>query len=164
RFMKVATPIRSRRNRRTFVAALLSYLMLAGQVAPLALAAARSNSAAPPSKAEATVPVPGVESPRAAAAPAPLLPPAPNIVATKTAAITTDADADGKADPGVDTITYTVNVTNNGAADATAVQFNDTVDTHTTLVSGSAIVAAGDSYNTIADVQTSVPTHQRLLP
>ncbi|HEX3558934.1 MAG TPA: Ig-like domain-containing protein, partial [Pyrinomonadaceae bacterium] len=159
--MKAVTPFRRRRNFRTFAAAFLSYLMLVGQVAPLALAAARPNSAAPP-KVEAKVAAGGGETQRAAAAPAPVAFTAPNITATMTSAVTTDADADGKADPG-DTITYTVNVTNNGTADATNVQFNDTVDVHTTPVSGSALVAASDSYTTIGDVKITVPANQGLL-
>ncbi|MDQ3743497.1 MAG: cadherin-like domain-containing protein, partial [Acidobacteriota bacterium] len=165
--MKVVTPIRSRRNLRTFVAALLSYLMLAGQVAPLALAAARPNSAAPPTvtakstataKSEAPAP-PSGEAPAAQPAPAPLAAPAlvlnaPNVTATLDDGV---ALASSVAPGG--TINYTANISNaTGTADATTVQFSDTVDTHT-AITGNVLagpLAIAHSYNTAGNTQVKV--------
>src|SRR5215217_633214 len=58
----------------------------------------------------------------------------PTVTATKTDALFTDVDVDGKADPG-DTIKYTVNIGATGE-DATGVQFSDTVDPNTAFVGG----------------------------
>src|ERR1043165_2166006 len=174
RFMKVVTPIRSRRNLRTFVAALLSYLMLAGQVAPLALAAARPNSAAPPTvtakstattKSKAPAP-PSGEAPAAQPAPAPLAAPplvvnAPNVTATLDDGV---ALASSVAPGG--TINYTANISNaTGTADATTVQFNDTVDTHTT-VTGNVLagpLAIPHSYNAAGNTQLTKDAANGLL-
>ncbi|HYY95921.1 MAG TPA: Ig-like domain-containing protein, partial [Pyrinomonadaceae bacterium] len=171
--MKVVSPIRSRRNLRTFVAALLSYLMLAGQVAPLALAAARPNSAAPPTiakstataKSEAPAP-PSGEAPAAQPAPAPLAAPAlvtnaPNVTATLDDGV---ALASTVAPGG--TINYTANISNaTGTADATTVQFNDTVDTHTT-VTGNVLagpLAIAHSYNAAGNTQVTKDAANGLL-
>jgi hypothetical protein len=138
-----------RRNVRAFVAAFISYLMLAGQVAPLALAA-RGSSPRPAPKSETTATQP--ESLRAA--PAPLVFAAPIITATKVDSFP-DPNANGKAEPG-DTITYTVTISNTGSADATAVQFSDSVDTNTTLVAGSVQtqpIATDDAYNVLGNVR-----------
>ncbi len=67
---------------------------------------------------------------------------APQISATKTAALTGDADGDTLTDPG-DALTYTVTITNNGGADATSVTFTDTPDSNTTLVAGMVTTSAG---------------------
>src|SRR3954468_13113805 len=74
RFMKHFTQTPGRRNTRVFIATLLSYLMLVGQVTPLALASNNSvRLVAPAAKAEA--PAPGeVQETRAAPKPAPLSP------------------------------------------------------------------------------------------
>jgi len=60
---------------------------------------------------------------------------APVVSATKTDALITDVDIDGKADPG-DTLKYTVAIGASGM-DATGVTFTDTVDPNTTFVGGS---------------------------
>src|SRR5207253_2692929 len=68
--------------------------------------------------------------------PGPRLAPAPppTVTATKTDALFSDLDNDGKADPG-DTLRYTVTITANGA-DATGMQFTDNLDPSTTFVAG----------------------------
>ncbi|HEX8560091.1 MAG TPA: Ig-like domain-containing protein [Pyrinomonadaceae bacterium] len=131
--MNHRTLIPCRRNLRAYAAALVTYVMLAGQMAPLALAAA--PRAARPSRAGAP---PAAETAAARPAPAALAfaAPTPIIVATKTDAWDDTATPDGKAEPG-QTITYTVTVTNTGDAPATGVTFNDSVDPNTTLVPGS---------------------------
>ena len=58
---------------------------------------------------------------------------APIVSATKTAALTGDADGDTLADPG-DALTYTIHITNSGSAGATFVTLTDTPDSNTTLV------------------------------
>src|SRR5215208_5451638 len=58
----------------------------------------------------------------------------PVVTATKTDALFTGNDVDGKADPG-DTIKYTVNIGATGE-NATGVQFSDTVDPNTAFVGG----------------------------
>ncbi len=67
---------------------------------------------------------------------------APDLSATKTDALSGDANGNGLADAG-DTITYTVTLTNNGGADATNVNFTDTPDANTTLVVGSVNTTVG---------------------
>ncbi len=67
---------------------------------------------------------------------------APDISATKSDALTGDANGNGLADAG-DVITYTVVLTNNGGGDATNVQFTDTPDANTVLVVGSVTTTAG---------------------
>ena len=150
--MNHLTEVLCRRNLRAYISAFITYLMLAGQAAPIALAA-RPRAAAPP-RTEARVPA----APAARPAPAPLFA-APNITATKVDSWDDSATPDGKAEPG-QTITYTVTITNTGDADATGVTFNDSVDTNTTLVPGSTTtqpVAAPDSYNVIGNVRIQIP-------
>lgn len=67
---------------------------------------------------------------------------APILSATKTAALTGDADGDLLTDPG-DALTYTVTITNNGGGDATSVTFTDTPDSNTTLVAGMVTTSTG---------------------
>jgi hypothetical protein len=127
--------------------------MLAGQVAPLALAAARTS---PPARsaAPASAPPSSARPSKAAPRPAPFFA-APNITATKVDSWDDSATPDGKAEPG-QVITYTVTITNTGDADATGVTFSDTVDPNTTLVPGSVQtqpVAVADSYNVIGNVR-----------
>ncbi|HEU0251471.1 MAG TPA: DUF11 domain-containing protein, partial [Pyrinomonadaceae bacterium] len=77
----------------------------------------------------------------------PASPLAPIVTATKTDALQTDVDMDGKADPG-DTLRYTVVIGATGE-DATGVQFSDTVDPNTAFVPGSiqtTPLARNDSY------------------
>src|ERR1700753_1765808 len=134
-----------RRNVRAFISAIISYLMLAGQVAPVAFAA----GAAPPRpapRAEAAAPS------TSNFAPAPVtLAVGPIITATK---VDTYANSPNPALPG-DTITYTVTIQNTGTGDATGVQFNDAIDPNTTLVGGSTTaqpITGPDTYNVIGNV------------
>ncbi|MBA3805827.1 MAG: hypothetical protein H0X14_08980, partial [Acidobacteria bacterium] len=81
--MNYLTPVSRRRNTRAFIAAFIAYVMLAGQVAPLALAA-RGPAPLPTSKSEAATPVPSTDAlVSAAPVPQPLVF-APVITATKT--------------------------------------------------------------------------------
>jgi hypothetical protein len=147
--MNHRTSTTSRRNLKAYCAAFISYVLLAGQLAPLAMAAPRAPHAAPPS-APASAP-----RLNAAPQPAPRLFAAPNITATKVDAWDDSATPDGKAEPG-QTVTYTVTITNTGDADATGVTFNDSVDTNTTLVPGSVNtqpIAIADTYNVIGNVR-----------
>ncbi|HEX8353034.1 MAG TPA: cadherin-like domain-containing protein, partial [Pyrinomonadaceae bacterium] len=155
--MNHRTSILRRRDLRAYVAAFISYIMLAGQVAPLALAAAPRHVPAP-----AAAPA---SSSKAAAAPAALAFAAPNIVATKQDSWDDTGTPDGKAEPG-QVVTYTVTVSNTGDADATNVQFNDSVDANTTLVPGSVDVQAvttNDAYNVIGNVRIQPNAAQGLL-
>ena len=72
---------------------------------------------------------------------------APIVTASKTDALLTDVDTDGKADPG-DTLKYTVVIGASGE-NATGVNFTDTVDPNTTFVGGSLAaspVAVNDTF------------------
>jgi hypothetical protein len=132
--------------------------MLAGQVAPLALAASPAPRPAPKA---AHAPAPRL---RAAARPAPLFA-GPVITATKVDSWDDSATPDGKAEPG-QTVTYTVTITNTGDADATGVTFTDSVDTNTTLVPGSVNtqpIAIADAYNVIGNVRIQPNAAQGLL-
>ena len=74
------------------------------------------------------------------------------------AAISVDADADGKADPG-DTIKYTATFDNTtGSLDGTSITFTDTFDTHTTLTGSvnSTPVAFDQSVNTNEDTAAPI--------
>ncbi|MBV8857340.1 MAG: tandem-95 repeat protein, partial [Acidobacteria bacterium] len=146
----------SRRNVRVFIATLLSYLMLVGQVAPLALASNNSGlRAAPAAKAEGTA-AGEVQGLNAAPEPAPLAPPATTVTATKTDSFPNHGD--GKAAPG-DEITYAVNVSATGG-DATNVQFTDSVGANTTFVPGSVTMsplARNDAYTATAGTPLTVP-------
>src|SRR2546423_6298599 len=157
-----------RSNLRAFVAALITYVMLAGQVAPLALAASPSRAVPLP---ESAPPTSVSFSQRAVPAP---LPPGgggtqvvgtPTITATKTDAWDDTATPDGKAEPG-QTITYTVTISNTGTADATGVQFNDSVDPNTSLVGGSVNtqpIASDDTYTAVGNVRIQPNAAQGLL-
>src|SRR2546421_3768176 len=137
--MNHLTQVPRRSNLRAFVAALITYVSLGGQMAPLAWAASPSRAARAVPQSESAPPTSVSFSQRAVPAP---LPPGgggtqvvgtPTITATKTDAWDDTATPDGKAEPG-QTITYTVTISNTGTADATGVQFNDSVDPNTSLV------------------------------
>src|ERR1700749_3424642 len=148
------TEILCRRNLRAYISAFITYLMIAGQAAPLALAASPPASAPPRTEAR----VPATPAPAARTAPAPFFA-APNITATKVDSWDDSATPDGKVEPG-QTVTFTVTITNTGDADATGVTFNDSVDTNTTLVPGSITtqpIAVADSYNVIGNVRIQIP-------
>jgi hypothetical protein len=142
-----------RRNLRAYAAAFISYVILAGQFAPLALAAAPKRAAAPPAPASA----PATAAPLSAAPmPAPMPFFAPAITATKVDSFP-DPNANGKAEPG-DTITYTVTINNTGPDPATGVTFTDSVDTNTSLVAGSVQtqpVAQADTFTAFGNVRIS---------
>jgi VCBS repeat-containing protein len=133
--MKHFTPNPGRRNVRVFLATLLSYLMLVGQVAPLALASNGSATSAAPARLSREAEGPGAgeaEGHNSSLAPAPLAPVVgPAISATKVDTFS-DPDGDGKAEPGQD-INYEVTVSNTGSGDATGVVFDDNIDPNTTL-------------------------------
>ncbi|HET8799233.1 MAG TPA: DUF11 domain-containing protein, partial [Thermoanaerobaculia bacterium] len=81
----------------------------------------------------------------------------PIVAATKVAALFTDADADGIAEPG-DVLRYTITITNSGNGDATGLVFNDTPDPNSTLIAGSVTTTAGSvtTGNTAGDTTVSV--------
>ncbi|HEX7176858.1 MAG TPA: Ig-like domain-containing protein, partial [Pyrinomonadaceae bacterium] len=152
--MNKSFPTPRRRSLKAFTAGLISYLLLVGPLAPLALAA---RPHAPRAGVASPAPESGRRAAPLAAAPAPLAF-APNIVATKVDSFN-DLGADGKADPG-QTITYTVTITNNGPDPATGVTFTDMVDANTSLVPGSVQtqpVAVADAFNVIGNVRIQVP-------
>jgi len=87
---------------------------------------------------------------------------APNLSATKAAALDTSAGGDlngnGIVNPG-DRLTYTVTIQNNGDQPATGVNFSDTIDANTTYQAGSMIaspVAVNDVYSSIGNVGINV--------
>ena len=143
-----------RRNARTLIASLLSYVLLASQLTPLALAANGPSFRNAPAKAtDIAREKAGRRSVAAEAvslAPLPLA--APNIVATK---VDSYPSAPGPANPG-EVITYDVTISNTGTADATGVVFNDTIDPNTTLVPGSVNtqpITTDDTYNVLGNVR-----------
>jgi len=161
----------NRRNRRAFIASLLSYILLAGQMTPLVLASNNSATRVAVPHATDAAKENTVEAPKTGAAPVPVrlssasVLVAPNITATKTDSFA-DADADGKAEPG-ETITYTVTISNTGpgATDATNVTLTDTIDPNTSFT-GTAVgspVAFDESYNVIGNVFIHPNAAQGLL-
>ncbi|HWS55460.1 MAG TPA: Ig-like domain-containing protein [Pyrinomonadaceae bacterium] len=155
--MKHFTPSRRSRNARTFIASLLSYLLLVGQVAPVTLAAGGRGA---PTPARAGDAVAGKAQELKAAAAAPVAPAVlPGITATKVDTFD-NTDGDGKAEPGQD-INYAVTVANNlpGATDATGVQFTDDIDANAALDAGSVTMsplALNDTYSATKDTQLVV--------
>jgi hypothetical protein len=122
--------------------------MLAGQFAPLALAAAPRRTAPPAAAPTAPAPL------SAAPMPAPLPFFVPGITATKVDSFP-DPNLNGKAEPG-DTVTYTVTITNSGPDPATGVTFTDSVDTHTSLGSvQTQPVAQADTFTAFGNVRIS---------
>jgi Ca2+-binding RTX toxin-like protein len=84
-------------------------------------------------------------------------PAAATVTASKTDALFTDVDLDGKADPG-DTLKYTVVIGASGM-DATGVMFSDTVDPNTNFVPGTVMttpLARNDSYTASGNIRITV--------
>src|SRR6185295_18533684 len=110
---------------------------------PQPSAPSSSSSKPEPVKTSTSAPAASVDSHRPLGPNAALL--APTITATKTDSFT-DADNDGKAEPG-QTVKYTVNIGASGE-DATGVNFTDTVDPNTTFAGGLAAsaVAVNDTF------------------
>lgn len=143
-----------RRHLRGYIAAVISYVLLFGQLVPLTVAAAPKRPA--PSAVPTSAPAPA-EPLRAAplAAPAPVF--APSITATKVDAFDDTVIPNGKAEPG-QVITYTVTITNSGPDPATGVTFTDSVDSNTTLVAGSVKaqpIASPDTATAFGNVRIS---------
>ncbi len=153
--MRHSTSNSNRRNARTFIASILSYVLLASQLTPLALAANNSLFRGAPTKVSDIARGEKVGRRSAAAEPVSLAPlpiTAPNIVATK---VDSYPSAPNPANPG-EVITYDVTISNTGTADATGVQFNDTIDPNTTLVPGSVNtqpITTDDTYNVLGNVR-----------
>jgi len=141
------------RNARTLIASLLSYVLLASQLTPMALATNGPSFRSDPSKVSDIARGEKVGRRSMAAEPVSLAPlAAPNIVATK---VDSYAGAPNPANPG-DVITYDVTISNTGTADATAVVFNDTIDPNTTLVPGSVNtqpITTDDAYDVLGNVR-----------
>lgn len=158
--MNYLTQALGRRNVRAITSAIISYIMLAGQAAPLALAAA-----APPRTTRPVAAVPASPAPAGAAAPSNAAAPRPaplvfaaGLSATKQDSWDDSATPDGKAEPG-QVVTYNVTITNTGDADATNVQFSDSVDVNTTLDAASVQtqpIAVPDSYPVLGNVRIQV--------
>ena len=168
--MKFITSTPERRSMKTFVASLLTYLMLTSQLAPLALGF-NGSSNRNLAKSSVTVDSPSRPTDVATSAkrnndfapmPKPLvvssLAVAPIISATKTDSFA-DGDGDLKAEPG-EIITYSITLTNTGPDPALNLTLNDTVDPNTTIVGGSVHstpIASNDAYNVLGNVQIQVP-------
>src|SRR6266446_3756604 len=138
---------------KTFIACLLSFMLLITPITALAATAGNSptvregfsSSATKAKTAESElflnqpVEMPALPTAQPEPAPEPMAPPVPivgSVTATMSAALTVTANnGDGKADPG-DTINYTVQLGNTSGSDGTGITFSDTIDTHTTLVGG----------------------------
>ena len=151
---------------RTFVASLLTYVLLTSQMAPMAFALNAASAGAPPT-AEAKGPELASEKSEGASvsfAPVPVplriatAAVAPIISATKTDSFA-DSDGDGKAEPG-EIITYSITIQNTGPDPALNLTLNDTVDPNTNIVGGSAHstpIAVGDAFNVLGNVRIQVP-------
>ncbi len=164
----------NRRHTRTFVATLLSYMLLTTQLTPLALAANSSASRNVPAKTS-DIGRKKSEGPRSSPAsnafapvPVPLRVTAaglaPIITATKVDSFP-DPDGDGRVSPG-QTVTYSVTINNTGPDPAFNVTLNDTVDPNTTIVGGSAVstpIAFDDAFNVVGNVRIQPNAAQGLL-
>src|SRR5687768_2133699 len=169
--MKYETSIPHHRNTKTFVASLLTYVMLTGQLAPLALGfngsanrnlAAKSSVTIDSSSLATDGSTRGKRNNDFAPVPKPLtVSPAvvvPIISATKTDSFA-DSDMDGKAEPG-EIITYSITVTNTGPDPATNLTLNDTVDANTALIGASVHstpIGFNDAFNVLGNVRIQVP-------
>jgi hypothetical protein len=157
--MKYPIPSLSHRNRRAFIASVLSYILLAGQMTPLVLASNNSATRVAVPHAADAAQEKTIKAPTTGAAPVPVaLSPMPVVVAPVITATKTDAfpsHPSGKANPG-DTITYTVTINNTGPDPATNLTLTDTVDPNTTIVPGSAVatpIATDESYSVLGNVR-----------
>jgi uncharacterized repeat protein (TIGR01451 family) len=158
--MKHLTQAFTRRPFRTFVASLLSYLMLAGPLAPLALGSSRQSTLPPNARGQSGA---AADTLKVAPAAAPLQAATPTLVVTKVDAFT-DPESNG-AEPG-QTINYTVTIQNTGTVDATNVTMTDTVDANTTIVNGSVAatpLGINDSFNVLGNVRIQPNAAQGVL-
>jgi len=83
---------------------------------------------------------------------------APNLSATKNAALQGDQNGNGVVNPG-DVLRYTIQVQNTGADPATNLTLNDTLDANTTL-QGTPVyspIAVNETYSSIGNVGISIP-------
>ncbi|MET0650820.1 MAG: Ig-like domain-containing protein, partial [Pyrinomonadaceae bacterium] len=144
----------TRRNVRAYLAGLLSYMLIMGQMAPLALAASPSAPRVSPPADVARASTGGASSLRAA--PAPLAAPMPFAAVITTTKVDSYAGQPMPALPGA-TITYTITINNTSATDAaTNLTLTDTVDPNTTIVPGSAVatpIATDETYNVLGNVR-----------
>ncbi len=157
--MKYSSPTFRRRNVRAFFASLLSYLLLAAQLTPLALAARNSGSPITRSQKTENAREHKSEAPALNVAPAPSsIFAAPDITATLTDAPNTAVAPGG-------TITYTATLTNNSATDATGVSFTDLIDIHTTLGTvNSSPLALNDTFNATTNTATNTTPNSYPAP
>ncbi len=158
--MEYCTPKSHRRNVRSFIANLLTYLLVTSQFAPLTLGFDNLGVRTPDQNA-GDVTRKQVEAPPShAPVPSRLMvnPPAPMITATKTDSFA-DGDMDGKAEPG-ETITYSITIQNTGPDPALNLTLNDTVDSNTMLIGASVHstpIGFNDAYNVLGNVRIQVP-------
>lgn len=164
--MKSFTPTAtSLSNSKTFLASLLTCIMLVAPLTPIGFAS--TNRLAPvQSKGAAKQTPPQKADPVSSAAPRkqkerPVTAAAVGITATKT----DNRTASQPVGP-TDTINYTVTITNNGSTDALGVIFTDSIDSNTTLVPGSiqsTPIANPDTFNVIGNVRIQPNATQGLL-
>ncbi len=151
------------RANKTFIALLLTLVVLFAPLAPLSAAAQTRRLAPRPdsgstSQGQQPTKAPSVKLP---APPTPVLPAAVNIVATKT-----DNRTAAQTVGPTNTINYTVVIQNPGTTDATGVVLSDTIDPNTTLVPGSIVstpLANPDTYSVIGNVRIQPTAAQGLI-
>ncbi|MDX6384139.1 MAG: large repetitive protein, partial [Blastocatellia bacterium] len=166
--MTQLSPSRPIHRLRVFSACLLSLLMIAAPMTPLAASAHSTATASSEKQAERKLAnlakkqlSPGEALDRSYVVGAP---PAAAVTATLSDSFVDTAPADGMADPG-SIVTYTATITNSTGADITGVNFTDTISPYTTLILGSIKIsprAIADSYN--ATQNTVLDTAASSLP
>jgi hypothetical protein len=165
--MKSFTPTTSYSNSRTFLAGLLTCIILVAPLTPIGFAS--TNRSLVQSRSRSTTkqtPAPAkTDSPANAAArkqkEQPVTPTAVGITATKT-----DNRTSVQPVGPTDTINYTVTITNNGSNDALGVLLSDMIDPNTTLVPGSiqsTPLANADTFNVLGNVRIQPNAAQGLL-
>lgn len=156
--MMQSSPYLSIRSLRVFTACLLSLLMFAAPMAPLAASVNRTNAARVAKKAAAKS-ARGTQKQLTAGealerslfvnpfAPPPVV--GPIIGATMSDSFVDTSPVSGRADPG-SIVTYNAVISNTGSGAGTGVNFMDTVDPNTTLINASikfSPIAVNDAYN-----------------